>query len=103
MLKPTATITTEVFSDMGPETRIHVEVTWGGADLDRPSTGGFILGPVSMSGKMKLAQRLVRAIDEGAVYTDPKVVKDVNGKTYVQAHCKVMGKYLNAALKRLGY
>lgn len=91
-LRATAVVTVQ--SD-----RIQVNVVWGGAELDRPTTYGFGL----KANHAGLATRLKRAIDAQAVFTDPKIVNDVNGHTYVMAKCLVMGRYLNADLKRLGY
>ena len=78
---------------------IYVEVTWSGAPLDRPSTGGFGL----KKSHLALANRLKRAIDAQAVHTDPEVKADTYGKTYVSARCRVLGRMLNADLKRLGF
>jgi hypothetical protein len=79
---------------------IHVGVHWtADVELDRPCTGGFLFGHK----KRALVARLVKAIDAQAVHKDPKVVKDIGGKTYVQATSKVMAKYANADLRRLGF
>jgi hypothetical protein len=75
-----------------------IEVTWSGADLDRPSTGGFVLG----AKHRKLAERLKRAVDAGAAFASPKVVTDCNGKSYVRADCLVMSRHMNYCLRRLG-
>jgi hypothetical protein len=91
-LKATATIRED---DEG----IHVDVTWSGVELDRPSTGGFGLKKTHR----QLAERLKRAIDAGAVYPVATVARDVNQKTYVRADSKVGGRHLNADLRRLGY
>jgi hypothetical protein len=50
-----------------------------------------------------LASRLARAVQAGVVLTNPVVKTDVNGKTYVSAESQVMGRHMNADLKRLGY
>ena len=79
-----------------------VEVVWStldGSKLDRPSTGGF--GLAAQHGK--LAARLVAAINAGAVYTGAAVVRDINGASYVSASCQVLGRTMNADLKRLGF
>ena len=82
-----------------PAPSVHVDVIWNtdGVPLDRPSTYSISVGT------WPLAERLVKAIHAGVVFPDPKVKTDVYGKTYVEATCKVMGRYLNADLKRLGY
>lgn len=78
---------------------IVVETIWvADPPLDRPMTYG-----ISCGRKPKLADRLVRAIDAGVVFDRPQVVVDVAGKTYVSASCKVLGRTLNADLKKLGY
>jgi hypothetical protein len=88
--------TAEVFED---DQGIHVKVVWSGAPLDRPSTGGFIIG----KGHLALARRLERAINAQAVHANARVVKDVYGKTYVSANCLVLMRKANADLRRLGY
>jgi hypothetical protein len=51
-----------------------------------------------------LAERLVRAINAGAAWTNPQVVRDVHDVEYVTFDgSQVMGRYLNADLKRLGF
>ena len=93
-LHPTAHITRD--ADTGEYT---VTTSWVGAPLDRPSTHGYRFGPRHR----RLAERLAAAIDAGAVYSDPTVTRDINGATYVAATARVLGKYANADLRRLGY
>lgn len=80
----------------------HVDVTWT-CDmpglLDRTAGGGWLFGPKHQ----RLAERLVAAINDGAVHGTPELRTDVNGKTYVHASSKVLGRSANADLKRLGY
>jgi hypothetical protein len=73
---------------------------WTAADvtLDRPRTHG-----ISTGRNKDLAERLAAAINAGAVYPDPEVRTDVYGATYVQASSRVMGRHLNADLRRLGF
>jgi hypothetical protein len=78
----------------GGEWRVYS--TWD-APVDRPSTHGFVLG------NKRTAQRLVNAINAQVVFDDPVIKTDINGRTYVAASSRVMGKYANADLKRLGY
>ncbi len=78
-----------------PDGLIEVSPVWPG--VDRPITHGFVVA------KPALAQRLACAINAGVVYADPSIATDVNGHTYVRAECRVMGKYANADLKRLGF
>lgn len=51
----------------------------------------------------KLAGRLKKAIEDGRVFTKVQAKVDANGKTYPSFDCAVMGRTLNADLKRLGY
>lgn len=76
---------------------VNVTWTWSGGPLDRPYTGGWYVP------NMKLAERLVRAIDAGVVHVERTLARDINGATYVAARALVLGRYLNADLKRLGF
>ena len=78
----------------GGEWRVYA--TWD-APVDRPSTHGFVLR------NKRTAQRLVNAINAQVVFADPVIKTDVLGHTYVAASSRVMAKYANADLKRLGY
>ena len=49
------------------------------------------------------ADRLKKAIEAGVVYTNAFVTRDAQGNTYVTSGRTVMGRHLNADLKRLGY
>lgn len=80
----------------GMERGWNVSPIW--ADVDRPNVGGYGVGP-----NRKLAERLKRAIEAGVVYYDAQVKVDVNGATYVQANSRVLGRIMNADLKRLGF
>lgn len=95
-LVPTAHITEDAEG-------FHVTTHWDDwhheVILDRPCTHGWLFGP----NKRALARRLCAAINAGVVHTDAQVATDVNGKTYVAAHCKVLGRHANADLKRLGF
>lgn len=73
-----------------------VEAHW--SDVDRPVVHG-----ISTGGNLKLAERLRTAILAGAVYRNPEVRTDNGGKTYVSTTCMVLGRKLNADLKRLGF
>lgn len=84
-------------------------------DLETSSDGSVIVWPVwsnvdrpighGMSfGKNKaLAARYIAAVMAGKVFSNASIGTDVNGKTYAVAKCNVMGRYLNADLKRLGF
>jgi hypothetical protein len=78
---------------------IRVAVTWFGEGLDRQDGHGWLFD----LGHEKLAARLARAIDDGVVFHNISLAIDVNGKTYVNASSRVLGKYANADLKKLGY
>jgi len=93
-LKPSAVIT---LRDNLNYYVYYVEVFWTGTKLDRPTTVGIVVE------KKSLAERLKKAVDAGAVHTNPQVVRDCDGKSYVQANCKVIGRTLNADLRRLGF
>lgn len=74
-----------------------VLTTWSGPNLDRTDGIGFGLR------NRATAMRLRMAINAGAVFTDPVLKTDVEGNTYVSAGCRVMARYANADLKRLGF
>lgn len=101
MLRPTAKI--EVRPDHDCKSlEIYVDVMWEGEPLDRPSTGGF--GFARTPHNLTLARRLARAIEAGAVYSNPRVVRDVNGATYVQAsNLHYLHRHSNASLWKLGF
>ena len=75
---------------------VHSTVT--NIAVDRPSLHG-----ISTGANRKLAERLVRAIESGRVFSFERIGTDVNGKTYIVSGCKVWGRRLNADLKRLGF
>ena len=66
-------------------------------EVDRPHTYGI------RTSKPRLRDRLIRAINAGVITENPSLKTDVDGKTYVCFSSAVMGRYLNADLKRLGY
>jgi hypothetical protein len=87
------------YSDEYTPRGFSVHPIWGGVTpaLDRPQgTGWVVAGP-------RMRDRLVRAIVAGVVHGEPVIMRDVHGRTYVQASNKVLGRYMNADLKRLGY
>ena len=73
---------------------VTVGPVWDG--VDRPYTFGW-------SVKASLAPRLVRAIQAGAVFHDVSVATDNGGKTYVAAKATMLGRHMNADLKKLGF
>lgn len=79
-----------------------VDYDWSGVHVDRPNTGGIATGPGAKG--RKLADRLAAATRAGRAFTDHRhITTDNAGQTYVCAHGTVMGKYLNADLKRIGF
>lgn len=76
-------------------TWVEVWPFWSG--VDRPRGVGYVCSD------RLTAERLRCAINAGVVFVDPQVGRDVNGKTYVQARSTVMGKRMNADLRRLGF
>lgn len=78
---------------------VVVEIHWEGEPLDRPYTTGIHVAKKNH----KLAQRLVRCINAQKAFEHPHVARDTNGKSYVSFTLLVIGKYLNADLKRLGF
>lgn len=80
------------------EDGLHVTPVWSG--VDRPDSFGWRL----RTGEHKLASRLVRAILAGVVFDNPDIAVDTSGKTYVTwDRCHVIGKYMNANLRQLGF
>ena len=72
---------------------------WAG--VDRPIVGGISFGPGPKG--QKLALRYQAAVMAGRVFHGGVVKTDTGGQTYVCATSRVMGKYANADLKRLGF
>ena len=79
----------------------RVSVTWMSPThhIDRTGGAGWQLG----TKHQKLAERLVRAVNAGAVLQNPTLKVDVNGNTYVEATSSVLGRTLNSDLNRLGF
>lgn len=96
-LKPMAVITKD-------EQGISVSIEWSGIKLDRPISGGWSVGK-DRAGKdhTDLAQRLVRAINAGKACVNPEVKTDINGKTYIAWTSTILGRHMNADLRRLGF
>lgn len=68
---------------------------WNG--VDRPRGAGWGVKD------RRLANRLARALWAGVVYDEVEVLVDNAGKTYAHGHAKVMGRYLNSDLRKLGF
>ena len=74
---------------------LTVRPVWAGVDRSE-GTG------ISVKDR-KVADRLVKGLLSGKVFqSEPKVRTDAFGKTYVEAPMLVLGRTLNADLKRLG-
>ena len=74
-----------------------VRAEWTAPNLDRTGATGYLLS------NKRVADRLATAIKAGAVFTDPEVKTDVNGKTYVAAGSRVRGRAASADLQKIGY
>lgn len=79
------------------ENELRVVTEWAG--VDRPIAHTFSLTAT----KISLAGRLVAAIKAGVVFTNPRVMVDVRGQTYVSHGITVIGRTMDADLKRLGF
>ena len=75
---------------------VYVEYPYAG--VDRPRTMGWQVGE-----KPRLAARLAAAIRAGRAMAPGTVRTDINGRTYVEAASYVLGRTLNADLRRLGF
>lgn len=80
---------------------ISVHPIWKG--VDRPNVGGYGLKATHR----KLASRLAAALACPTVYTARpghcELKTDINGQTYISAFAPIIGRTLNADLKRLGF
>ena len=76
---------------------LSVAPIWKG--VDRPDVGGWGL-PLA---DRRLADRLARAVEAGAAFGCVRRCTDVGGKSYISAGHAVLGRKLNADLRRLGY
>lgn len=76
---------------------LSVDPIWRG--VDRPDVGGWGLRLTDR----RLADRLVLAVRSGAAFSCVRKCVDVAGNSYISAEHAVMGRKLNADLRRLGY
>jgi len=83
-------------------THVLVTYTFPHAGVDRAAIQSISCGRDNTKARA-LGRRLCAAITAGVVVKDAKVLTDINGKTYVSFNSAVLGRYLNADLKRLGY
>lgn len=87
----TATLTTDTNGNI--TVQAHTTL-----DVDRKELLGWSVGKNGA-----LAKRLVRAIEAGKAFTVKGFATDVCGNTYLRAEANIMGRYMNADLKRLGF
>lgn len=76
---------------------LKVTPDWSVAGVDRPVSFSVIVT------NRAVANRMVRAIEDGVAYPFDGVRTDVNGQTYVHVKHNVMARKASADLKRLGY
>lgn len=68
-----------------------------GTPLDRPRGSGMAVKD------RRMADRLMAAVRDGAAMTIGEVRTDTSGRTYPHTSWRVLGRILNAELRRLGY
>ena len=83
--------------EWGMPAHFTVRPFWSG--VDRPNTGGIT---VKINNR-PLAERLARAIRAGVAVEAESVGVDTAGQTYVVERTHVLGRMLNADLRRLGF
>lgn len=77
-------------------TSYAVQIIWN--DVDRPSTGCWLVPSIS------LANRLRDAIESGKVfYLEPKIMKDASNETFVHVTLALSMRRLNSELKKFGF
>jgi hypothetical protein len=91
-----AGVEVEIYApDHGTLTGWSADPVWAG--VDRPTTGGMVCRD------RKTANRLAAAIRAGKAYVPVAVKVDSYGHTYVETRANVLGRTLNADLRRLGF
>lgn len=71
--------------------------------LDRDHVYGWSVGSAGPKAE-KMAARLSAAVLAGKVFSGAETRKDIHGRTYLSADgCRVMGRRMNADLRRLGF
>lgn len=80
-------------SSFNPRMRV-VSFHWKG--VDRPCAD-------SLSATIPNAARLVQAAKAGVLFTDARVMRDVHGRTYVEATRRVHAASVNKDLTALGF
>lgn len=74
-----------------------VKITIEGVDVDRRDFHGYACSSLA------IARRMADAVNAQRVFYHPAVRTDVNGKTFVHAASHVLGRMMNADLRRLGF
>lgn len=72
---------------------------WKG--VDRPQGAGW--GLRDNANGHKLARRLKAALESGKAFTKVSVAYDINGNTFATTQGRLLGRTLNADLKRIGF
>ena len=67
--------------------------------MDCPEVDSIVIDARERS----LVERIVRCMAAGEFWSDATVIRDVDGRTYVSATGRVMGRYASANLERLGF
>lgn len=71
--------------------------------LDRDHVFGWSVGLAESSKSKVLAHRLSNAILGGVAFGPAEVRTDLKGRTYLSANSPIMGRRMNADLRRLGF
>jgi len=83
----------------GGRTEWDVDVIWSHKTrkIDRPCSFGWVVDTE------RDARRLEAAVNAGKAVTHPQIIRDDEGKTFVDVEVHVWGKWLDADLKKLGF
>ena len=78
---------------------LTVEARVADGVVDRPIVCSWSVSP----DRLDLVGRLSKAIFSGKATPNPEVKTDVSGETYVDTDFVILGRTMNADLKRLGF
>lgn len=78
---------------------INIGIVWKG--VDRPATSSWSLQDTKAG--MALALRFQRCLETARVHRTIELLTDCYGKTYISTSFQVLGRTLNADLKRMGF
>lgn len=79
-----------------------VTAYWSGGDLKEEVRGlAWCCGKKNRG--HALANRLKRAFEAGAILPNPKIMTRDNGTQWVSADLNILGRRMNADLKRVGF